>query len=1376
MRLSQSVIKILLLSATLLVFKAIAAATLTPLQNLSVNGGGQLLPMTDGQLYSADLPPAWSVSTLWQDLDKEEDDAVLFSQGKVLTIVPAATTCPSEPFISRPRRQQVNALSQGRLLKTGGICPKNNEQHQGFTALWLYDPQAAESQQWQQVGQLQQSRVLHSSTTLPDDSVIIIGGIDPVLRAPAYAELPALRMLASVEIWRDRQVTQLPALPVARALHSSTRLPDGQILVAGGLGADLQPLRDTWLYRPGDPAWRQGPDLPQAVFDHAAVQTRFGLLIAGGRNAQSEPVLQTLLLRDIKQGFSQLSPLMIPIAAAQLSQNLHGELLLSGGYTAGNAPNPLLLQWDGQRWQQVFSQNVPNQRGNWAVQAMPDGHWLLASNDALYQLKLPEQTDRQPAEMQSYSHYPRMARNAAEAGSTVAELPDGRLLVSGGSLAGTAVATTFSEVMDPATGRWQKTAPTWFAHHGSEAIVLPDGRVLLYGGLTDNRGNARQSGRHQVELFDPATSDWQLLTNLEFGADERVQARLLPDGAVLFVASSEYNPEQYTHFRALRFEPVSGQIQRYQAPAGSFSADPLQPPAVPLPASAYWQLRPDGSVALFAGHFATYIAEPDCVRLMRQQNTVTKTPADTGCDNLDEDTTYGWQGQSSANSQILLWRVFEQTIETVPALLADDGSNFRFYSSQRTTPLTSANGDLLFKLPGPDGRTLLRLRQQDLKLEWLAPHPQKIWQDDRLFELISWFSFNNDGVVVADYYLAPGSKTWQPFPPPATDADWIGSRNNKVYAVSFTAPFSAVLNGFALDGAVSTSTDAGPDTATSPPPLHAAEPQASWQFVTAAQLPASSSARSSLLALRSGDVLQALRQDPNQLRVQIWRSDSQQWQVLPAPPIRLYSIAPQLLQLPDQQMMLVAQAELPDSAQTELQCYLTDDTRQPHWRSCGTFPVTDNSEFALAAMDDGSPALMINAQLAQLFDLKTNSWHPQVPYQHQGELVQGVAVRLEAPLLSLGDTKSGTARAADALGAQFIQRNSSDAPRWQWSAAKQHWAYIFRDSPMAAEAVELTDGCWLSFRQQQFVLFDPRTGKAETLPTRYALENTTLAARADDSLLLVGKLLWQRGDASLWFQASCTGVNPVPPPTTLTTPAKAVPPETPTIVNDKAVGEPAAPAQPLWQLLAITLAPLFYPCVVVLLASGLYYRVLRNRGEPTVKLKWVISILVLVLATAGYGQKFRQLAVSGEVSPLSETCIAQLQHRLKDQPDASNWPSQLSQCIPLAELPELDCRLLGTWSQHNEQSSHTTYITRFDSTGRYTVTDASGNSVRDYRGYWGIWQSKLVWFAEGSVDPFADANPIISLTADTVVIRESNGSKTTLRRQDHGAAINCPAG
>lgn len=1373
MSIPKSSIQIVLLLTALMTWTSIASSTLTPLQNLSINGGGKLLPLTNGQIYSADLPPAWQAQELWQQLEKSEDHAVILTPGQPLIPVPAAATCPSEPIISSPTRQAVSALSRGRFLTSGGSCLKNKEQHQGYAPLWLYDPGAVDGQHWQQTGYLQQPRLLHTSTTLPDDSVLLIGGVDPIIQRPADQELPALRMLGSVEMWREQGVTSLPPLPIPRAMHSATRLPDGQILVAGGLGADLKPLRDTWFYRLGEPHWRQGPDLPQAVFDHAALQTTFGLMIAGGRDSAGQPLLQTLLLRDVKEGFIQLAPLMLPLAAGQLAQNLHGELLLSGGYTADNIPNPILLRWDGAYWQQVLSQVVPNQRDNWSVQAQADGQWLLGSDRALYKLELADESSGLSArKQQSFSHYPRGGRHFAKIGSTVVQLPDGRLLVAGGGLTNTPVATTFSEVMDPKTGRWQQTAPTRFAHYDSEAIVLSDGRVLLFGGISDNNSNGRKSQRHQVELFNPTDLSWQILPELAFAADERVQARLLSDGAVLFVAANEYNTAQYTQFRAVRFEPDSGKIQQFRAPASSFSADPLQPPTTPLPLKAFWQIRPDGSVALLSGHFATYIAEPDCFKRLGNNVTTNDRQADSDC-SFDEDMQYGWQESSASNDQIWLWHVFNSTIEP---LSAAKGPKI----NQLWTPgaaLTSANGDLLFKQRGPEGQTLLRFNQLNSTSEWLPPHPLNIWSDERLYSLISWSAVSNGGVVVADHYLAPGSQTWQELPELEMDADWIGGQDS-IYAVNFASPYNAKLIDFDQHGGQSASVksaDAKAD-ATSPSKQHEIQQHpARWQLVKDMQLPAAAGMTSSLLALRNGDVLQALQQDSNQLRLQIWRSDIQQWQVLPAPSIKLYGRPMQFLLLADDQIMLVAQVFLPRSSQTELHCYLSKDSRQVDWQPCGTFAITDNSEFALSTLDDGSPALMINHQQALLFDIKTNRWHPQVPYQNDGELIQGVAVRLAVPLLSLGDPRSGQSQPANALGAKFLQKNGSGAGAWQWSATKQHWAYILRNSQMPDEAVELSDGCWLGFKQQQFVLFNPRTAKVELLPERYALENTALAKRPDDRLLLVGNHEWQRGDGSLWFQASCKGVTPLAPPGALATPISQLPPDTAIANNDIPAVRAIAPAPIRWQTWAIALAPWFYPFLVIWLLSVIYYRHLTNRGESATKLKWVMSISVLLLLSAGYGQKIRQVAVSGEVSPLSESCISQMQYRLKNQSDASNWPTQLNQCMPMQELPQLDCRFLGRWSQHNEQISHTTYLSQFDANGRYKVTDPFGDSPREYLGYWAIWQNKLVWFSEHSLDPFADANPIVSISKNTIVIRETNGSKTTLRRQDNEPAVNCPA-
>jgi len=1424
-------VALLMLCLLLLTPIGFSSETLTPLHSWINRGGGQLIPLTDNRIYSADRPPAWSVDDLWYQLGQPEHRAVLLGIGQPLLELEAPATCSNTIFVASPSRQQVTALSQGRLLKSGGICPKDNDHHQGFTQLWRYDHQ--QQPHWQAVGQLQQARLLHTATELPDDSVMMIGGIDPVMKRPMDGQSLQLSMLSSVELWQGDQVQQLPPLPVARALHSATRLPDGQILVAGGLGADLKPLQDSWLYRLGDAQWRPGPTLPQAVFDHAALQTTFGLVIAGGRNDHNAPLLQTLLLRDLTQGFEAKAPLMLPVAAGQLAQNLHGDVLFSGGYTANFKPNPLLMRWTGKQWQLVQSQAVPNQQANWSVHAQADGHWMLATMHGAYQLTLPDA--KVPAEPRSGSVYPRGNRNFSHVGSTNIELRDGRLLVVGGGMTGIPIATTFSEIVDPRTGRWQTTAPTQAAHLSSEAVRLNDGRVLLYGGISDGMFSGQQPTAHSAELFDPETMRWQTLPHLAFSDNERVEAKLQRDGSVLFVVSSDHNHQQYTKFRALRFDPATEQIQHYQAPASSQSNDPLLPPTTPLPYGAHWLLRDDGSVALVGGTWATYLAEPSCAAALRQaiataanaqeqsapldnnaplensaslddntqvdESAEDDAPAallrDQLCPEFADDVTYRWQDGGHNNDHIWLWHIAEQRIEQIPSQLRAATTEpstsappalrplaFNFY--QTPTPLTLSNGDLLFKqvaFGSVQAPPLLRWRQLDLTFEWLPVHPEDIWRESQLIGLIDWHALANGAVLVSDYYLSANSQRWQQLPATEATVDWLGGQD-ALYAVSFSDSYSAKLSASetlvappssevlvnSADAPAVTSLSTSTTSASTATPV-TPQPQRQWLLNNELPLPILQQTGSSLLALQNGDVLQALKHSQNQLRLQLWHSDSQQWQTIAAPNERL-AAAVQWLELPDQQVLLVLQAFVANTNQTELRCYRTATPRNPTWQACGTFAVTDSSAFALAEADDGRPALMVNSQQAHVFDLPTATWQAQVPYQHNGELVTGVAVKLAVPLLSLGDSSSGASLAANALGAKFIEQNPSGrVPKWQWSAAKQQWAYIFMESELGREAVELSDGCWLGLHnnQQQWVLFDPKNGQVRTLPESYPVNNAVFAKRPDDTVLLLGHHSWWRGDYQQWFSASCQGVTALETPaSTLQTPTTPTTPSDNTAAPDTTTTSATTAPASSWKTLLVVAAPLFYPSLGVLLLLVVIYRRQTQRDEPNTRLQWAIRLMVVVCLASGYGQKLQRVASTGEISPLSETCISQLQHRLATSDDASSWPAQLAGCIPLEPLPTLDCRLVGTWSQHNELMSQSSYITQFAANGRYTVRDTSGHSVREYQGYWGVWQDKLVWFEKDSVDPFADANPIVSISADTIVIKEQNGSKTTLHRQ--GAA------
>ncbi len=88
-----------------------------------------------------------------------------------------------------------------------------------------------------------------------------------------------------------------------------------------------------------------------------------------------------------------------------------------------------------------------------------------------------------------------VARDVAAAAS----LPNGNVIVVGGSAAGTRIAST--ELFDPVQGRWSGGPPLAVARAYFALVVLGDRRLLLIGG-DDDRGDALRS----TEILTPPSS------------------------------------------------------------------------------------------------------------------------------------------------------------------------------------------------------------------------------------------------------------------------------------------------------------------------------------------------------------------------------------------------------------------------------------------------------------------------------------------------------------------------------------------------------------------------------------------------------------------------------------------------------------------------------------------------------------------------------------------------------------------------------------------------------------------------------------------------------------------------------------------------------
>jgi len=133
-------------------------------------------------------------------------------------------------------------------------------------------------------------------------------------------------------------------------------------------------------------------------------------------------------------------------------------------------------------------------------------------------------------------------------------LPDGRVLIAGGSLA---------ELYDPSTGTFTPTGSMVTAHGGHHATLLNNGKVLISGGLNDCPDYSIAG----PELYDPATGTFTATG--DYAEKDctgtglaRAPATLLPNGKVLIAAEPTaelYDPGTGTF-------SLTGQVTRVPPP------------------------------------------------------------------------------------------------------------------------------------------------------------------------------------------------------------------------------------------------------------------------------------------------------------------------------------------------------------------------------------------------------------------------------------------------------------------------------------------------------------------------------------------------------------------------------------------------------------------------------------------------------------------------------------------------------------------------------------------------------------------------------------------------------------------------------------------
>jgi hypothetical protein len=286
-----------------------------------------------------------------------------------------------------------------------------------------------------------------------------------------------------------------------RSGHSATLLPDGKVLIVGGMRRNQDFYKSAELYDPATGKFQPTGEMSIGRVGHIAV--------------------------------------LLPT----------GKVLIAGGWVGHGGTDSAEL-YDPATGKFTVIAKMNSRRGRPSATLLANGDVLLAGGEREDNESL---TSAEIFHVKTLSFQPTGSMHHARVSHTATLLNDGRVLIAGG-YAGDV--TSSADIYDPKTGAFTETGSMGIARCKHTAGLLPDGRVLIAGG-SDNRG--WRGNLASAEIYDPHTGKFTAAASLN---DSRFK---LPDEAVrlasgrLLIAGGSKEVEVYDPASG-KFLVASGQI------------------------------------------------------------------------------------------------------------------------------------------------------------------------------------------------------------------------------------------------------------------------------------------------------------------------------------------------------------------------------------------------------------------------------------------------------------------------------------------------------------------------------------------------------------------------------------------------------------------------------------------------------------------------------------------------------------------------------------------------------------------------------------------------------------------------------------------------
>jgi hypothetical protein len=474
-------------------------------------------------------------------------------------------------------------LRGGQVLVAGGGC------NGGFLACSpdttlstlssaeLYNPATGK---WRLTGGMRTGRQYQTATLLPTGDVLVAGGLNNCDEGVCTDTRTAELYHPSTGMW-----TSTGSMHAVRERHTATFLPDGNVLVAGGLnqggflGNPGGNSTDAEIYHPATGKWSRTASMATPHIGQTATLLRGGwVLIAGGRTKVAE-------IYEPQRGIWVTPGAMSTVRTNQTATLLpNGHVLVTGGsgpdgqaqstaeeFLAGPGPlvtvTPASIAFGGQQVGTISSTHTYQVTNDGSANLVATGAALTGRHPGDFRAATdcakapvppggtctvqvrfaPTSTGPRAAAAVLSDNAPSSPQGASVGGFgggpnawvpvgpmttprdsfTATLLPNGKVLVAGGETSAINPVAT-ADLYNPATRSFSRTGSLHTARESATATLLPDGQVLVAGGI------GSLSNLASAELYNPATGKWRFTAPMHTSG-YGLTSTLLHNGKVLVV-------------------------------------------------------------------------------------------------------------------------------------------------------------------------------------------------------------------------------------------------------------------------------------------------------------------------------------------------------------------------------------------------------------------------------------------------------------------------------------------------------------------------------------------------------------------------------------------------------------------------------------------------------------------------------------------------------------------------------------------------------------------------------------------------------------------------------------------------------------------------